>query len=87
MAESKQLDPKYLSGLKHRTTEVREVKDKDDGRQKKKHFPIEREMTSADVLSWKDNGATVTIVTADGRKLTVDKKAKAEKTDDQKAGK
>lgn len=37
------------------------------------NHPTERPLTPGDVLSWNDNGDTVSFVTADGQKYTVDK--------------
>lgn len=67
------LSPKYLKGLKFRGSEMKETKE--DGRKKKSYIPFERNLTLADVLSWKDNGDSVTIVTADGQKYNVSKKS------------
>jgi len=72
MAAKKKIDAKFLKGLKFRTSEMRKVKD--DGRDKMKGFPVERDLTPEDVLDWKDNGESVSIVTADGQKYNVPKK-------------
>jgi len=68
------IDPKWLKGLIFRDAERKEVKE--DGEKKVKYFPIERALEPADVLTWTDNGATITFVTADGQKYTVDKNPK-----------
>ena len=65
MAE--QIDKKYLAGLKFKSSK----KDKESGA----FVPTERALQPADVLDWKDKGDTVVIVTADGKKHTVNKKA------------
>ena len=68
------IDKKFLAGLKYRSSKP--VKTEDGVR----HQATERALRPEDVLDWKDLGATVVIVTADGQKITVDKKA-AEKTE------
>jgi hypothetical protein len=70
MANAKQIDGKFLSGLTYRTS-----KQGEDGT---RYIPETRDLTPADVLDWKDNGATIILVTADGRKYTVDKKGKSQ---------
>ena len=75
---NKPIDAKLLAGLTFRTTK----EEKDEAGNVTRNIPVVRELTPADVLDWKDNGPTVTIVTADGKKLTVDKKPT--KGDDQK---
>jgi hypothetical protein len=65
-----QSDPipvEYLDGLVFRSSKPKKT---DTG---KANIPTERPLTTDDVLSWKDNGETVTIITADGQKYTVDK--------------
>lgn len=76
MAEA--IDKKYLTGLKYKGSNPKKT---EEG---VKHIPFERNLKVEDVLDWKDNGATVTIVTADGAKYTVEKAAaaKAEKAAD-----
>jgi len=69
MAE--RIDAKLLKGLRYRTSEGKRVNE--DGRNVMKYAPVERPMRQEDVLDWKDNGQTVTMVTADGQKLTVEK--------------
>lgn len=58
----------YLDGLSFRTS-----RQKPGEGGKTVNIPVERALTADDVLSWRDNGATVTIVAADGQKHTVDK--------------
>lgn len=70
MAE-RQIDAKYLKGLKFRTSEAKKVKE--NGADKTKYIPVERDLTQDDVLDWKDNGDSVTIVTKDGQKYGVSK--------------
>ena len=57
----------FLDGLVFRSSRQKKTP---EGRV---NVPIERPLTPGDVLNWKDNGPTVSIVTADGRKYTVDK--------------
>lgn len=57
----------YLTGLVFRSSKPKKT---DTG---KVNLPTERPLTPADVLNWKDNGETVTIITADGQKYTADK--------------
>lgn len=76
---TKPIDAKYLKGLVYQSSEPRKT---EDGT---RHVPTSRDLEPADVLNWKDNGATVTIVTADGRKHVVDKKG-ADKAPDKSAG-
>lgn len=64
-------DRRWLKGLKFRTAEPQ--KTTEDGRKKTKYIPKERSLTPEDVLSWKDYGDHVVIVTADGQKVTVEK--------------
>lgn len=58
----------YLDGLSFRTSRP---KAGENG--KTVNIPVERALRADDVLSWRDTGATVTIVVADGQKYTVDK--------------
>lgn len=67
MAES--IDKKYLEGLVFKSAKQKKT---DTGMA---NIPTERQLTPADVLGWKDNGASVTIVTADGQKYAVKKAA------------
>lgn len=69
MAE--QIDKKYLAGLKYKSSE----KDKESGA----FVSTKRQLQPADVLDWAEKGDTVIIVTADGQKHKVSKKA-AEKS-------
>lgn len=59
------LDPKWLKGQMFRTSKTV----KEEG--VTQHRPVERPLQASDVLSWKIGEASVTLVTADGRKLTV----------------
>lgn len=70
MAEA--IDKKYLAGLVFKTSKATKVKGEDGERVQ--HRPLERQVSPADVLDWKDNGRALVIVTADGQKHTVDKK-------------
>lgn len=65
------IDKKYLAGLKFRSSKP--VKSAEGT----KHIPTERALQPTDVLDWKDNGPSVTIVTADGQKVTIEKAAAA----------
>ncbi|MBI5075625.1 MAG: hypothetical protein HZB62_10740 [Nitrospirae bacterium] len=82
--ERKEIEAKYLRGLKFRTS-TSEVVAKDGGRKVKQFTPVERALEADDVLSWKDTGNAVVIVTADGQKITVQKDDG--KKDDGKKGK
>lgn len=73
MAE-KQLDAKYLKGLKCKSSEGKQVVE--DGRKVTKYTPVERDLRSEDVLDWKDCGDKVVLVAADGQKHTVSKREK-----------
>ncbi|MDD2319167.1 MAG: hypothetical protein PHO83_03855 [Geobacteraceae bacterium] len=67
---NERIDAKYLKGLKFTTSVKKQVPG-----EAVKHAPAERRLGPADVLDWQDLGDTVIIVSADGRKHTVDKKA------------
>ncbi len=69
--EKKEIDSKLLKGLKFRTSTVELVEK--EGRKVKKFTPVERPLAADDVLSWKDTGSAVVIVTKDGQKITVEK--------------
>lgn len=56
-----------LRGLVFRTSRQKKT---ENG---KVNVPVERALTAADVLSWRDNGDTVIIIAADGQKHTVEK--------------
>ncbi len=71
MAQQQKFQKKWLEGLTFRSSEPKVVEK--DGRKMKTYVAVEREMTEADVLSWKDYGQHVVIVTADGQKVTVEK--------------
>lgn len=72
--KSMNIDAKFLKGLKFRTSEAKEIEE--DGRKVKRFFPKERPLTPEDVLSSKDYGDSIVLVTADGQKLTIDKTQK-----------
>lgn len=74
MANEKKIDKKYLAGLVYRFAD-RIEEEGDDNRRTVRNVPTERELTPDDVLDWRDTGTAVIIVTADGRKITVEKKA------------
>ena len=57
----------YLEGLVFRSSKVKK------GETGKTNVPTERPLVANDVLSWRDNGDTVMIITSDGHKYTVDK--------------
>ena len=71
MAETKSIDPKYLSGIKFRTAEAKKVKV--DGVDKTRYTPVERDLKPADVMDWADKGDSIMIATTDGRKHIVEK--------------
>ncbi|MBC8018604.1 MAG: hypothetical protein H7X83_08815 [Verrucomicrobia bacterium] len=62
------IDAKYLEGLLFKSSKQKKT---EDGLV---NIPTERQLTPADVLDWKDNGPSLTIVTADGQKHVVSKK-------------
>lgn len=64
-----EVEQKHLAGLTFKTSIPKEVDE--DGRKKKRHFPVERPLKLADILSQKDNGDSFHIVTKDGRKYDV----------------
>lgn len=61
------LDPKWLLGLTFRSSVPKK------GDKGTTNVPIERPLSPKDVLSWSVRGDTVTLVTADGLKHTVDR--------------
>lgn len=61
------IPPEYLTGLVFKSAKPKKP---DDGII---NVPTDRPLTQKDVLSWKDNGDTVTLSTSDGKKYTVDK--------------
>lgn len=65
------IEKKYLAGLKFKSAKATKTAEGT------KNIPTERALQPGDVLDWKDNGATVTMVTADGQKYTVEKAAAA----------
>ena len=69
MANAESIDKKFLTGLKYRSSNPKKT---DEGTV---NIPTERALKVEDVLDWKDTGAGVIIVTADGQKYNVDKKA------------
>lgn len=76
---AKPIDEKYLAGLVFKSSKQKKT---DEGTA---NVPTERPLTQADVLDWKDNGPTVTIVTADGQKHLVSKNPKAKTAGKDKA--
>lgn len=64
---------KYLKGLVFNGATHEEVFDKKLDKKKTVHTPFERPLKAADVLSWKDAGDVVSIVTKDGKKHEVKK--------------
>lgn len=67
---NERIDAKYLKGLKFTSSVKKQVPG-----EAVKHHLVERRLGPADVLDWKDDGETLVIVAADGRKYIVDKKA------------
>lgn len=70
------IDPKYLAGLKFNFAEKRTAKK--DGREVVRNIPQQRDLAPDDVMDWKDYGDYVVIVTLDGQKYNVPKKAPAD---------
>lgn len=71
------IDPKYLEGLTFRGAASKEVMK--DGKKQMQYVPFERPVTPADVFDWRDAGAEVVIVIADGQKVTMPKAQKEDK--------
>lgn len=63
-----------IKGLEVREAEVRVIEE--DGKKVKRSFPLTRKMREEDVLSWKEYGDEVVIVSMDGRKHRVSKNQK-----------
>lgn len=76
---AKAIDKKCLDGLIFRGATTETVKDEETGRETGRSVPFSRPLEQDDVLDWVDNGATITLVTADGKKHTVSKKAEKAK--------
>ncbi len=70
-AEEKTLNPKYLQGIIYHDAEEREVEE--DGLKKKKKFPRVQPMRLEHVLSWREDGKEIVIVSMDGKKYRVKK--------------
>jgi urease accessory protein UreE len=69
------IDAKYLKDLTFRSVERKRVKE--NGEERTVYVPQDRELTVDDVLAIRDTGPEIIIVTADGQKYTVSKKATA----------
>lgn len=69
--EEQTFNPKWLKGLIYETSEARTVKEQ--GENKKRWVPVERELKESDVLSWREKDKFVIIVTKDGKKHVVRK--------------
>ena len=67
MAEA--IDKKYLEGLVFKSSKPKKTEEGTI------NVPTERPLAPGDVLDWKDIGTGVIIVTGDGQKYTVAKKA------------
>ena len=65
------LDQKYLKGLNFSDAEEKEIED--GGVKKKKMVPRIQPLQPAHVLSWKEDGKEIVIVTKDGKKYRVKK--------------
>ena len=74
---AKPIDKKYLAGLTFSGANVEDSEE--DGKTVKRSVPFRRDLEQGDVLDWLDNGDSIIIVTADGRKHTVSKKAEKAK--------
>lgn len=66
-----EVEQKHLAGLTFKTSTSKEIDE--DGRKKKRHFPVERPLKVGDLLTQRDDGDTFHIVTMDGRKYDVPK--------------
>ena len=78
MAPAEQLDPKHLKGLEYKTADVKEVKN-ESGRKSVVHSPVVVDLAPEHVLSHKDYGTHIHIVTKDGRKHKVVKEGNESK--------
>lgn len=72
---AKEIDAKYLKGLKFSGATRSEVEDKKTGKKKTVFTPLERALEPGDVTGWADTGAEIVITTTDGKKHRVAKKA------------
>lgn len=72
---TKAIDKKFLDGLTFRGATTETVKDEESGREVARSVPFSRPLESDDILDWTDNGSAIILVTADGKKYTVAKKA------------
>ena len=67
-----EVEQKHLAGLTYRTSEKKKIKG-DDGDVAVKYVAFERQLKVSDILSQRDTGDSLTIVTKDGKKYTVPK--------------
>lgn len=71
---TKQIDEKWLKGLKYRTAK-REKVEAEGAEKKYRNVPVIEPLTPDKVLAWNDRGTEIVIVSADGKKHIVSKKA------------
>lgn len=78
--KEQEIDPALLEGLTHRSNKVTKQKDEESGRIKEVSTATEGPLKPEHVLDYVDKGDSIVIVTTDGRKHVVAKKAaKADK--------
>ena len=75
------LDPKLLEGLLF--DYVEKTESMKDGRKVVQYIPRKRPLTEADILSWRDKGDTVVVVTGNGKKLSLKKSEIFQKSNDE----
>lgn len=68
-----EFDHAWLDGLVYKGSEEVKPEDGQNGRKVKRFQPFERKAEMGDVLSWKVDGDSVTIVLADGSKYQVER--------------
>ena len=74
------IEAKLLKGLKFRDSVKKEVIK--DGQKVYQYIPRERDLKSDDVLSSKDYGDTIVIVTSDGQKITIPREGKTKREEE-----
>lgn len=70
----RKIEKKYLAGLKFHYSEANEV-ETGEGLTERQYTSMMRDLTPDDVMDWADRGSFIILVTADGQKYCVQKKA------------
>jgi len=65
------IDPKYLAGLRYRTSQPRRGGPNDDD--STVHEPVVRDLAPGDVLNWVEKDGKISFVTGDGQRVSVPK--------------